>query len=74
MKVLRYPQLRELVGFSRMHLGRLEAAGRFPKRVRLGPNTVAWVEAEVQNWLERRAAERDQPAGDPKMAEPATAQ
>lgn len=36
----------------RLWLWRAERAGRFPARVKLGPATVAWDEAEVAAWLE----------------------
>lgn len=47
-KMLSFPQVKERVGYSRMHVDRLEKAGQFPKRVHLGPNSVAWIEAEVE--------------------------
>lgn len=53
-RMLRFPQVRERVGYSRMHIHRLEKAGRFPKRVQLGPNSVAWYEHEVEGWLRSR--------------------
>ena len=37
---------------------RLEKAGLFPKRVRLGPNSVAWVEAEIEAWQKAKADAR----------------
>ena len=39
MKVLTFPELKTAKGvpYSRVHLRRLEAAGQFPRRVRLGP-------------------------------------
>jgi prophage regulatory protein len=58
-RMLRFPQVKERVGYSRMHIDRMEKAGRFPKRVRLGPNSVAWVEAEIEAWLRERMASRD---------------
>jgi prophage regulatory protein len=36
------------IPWSRVHIDRLEKAGKFPKRVRLGANTVAWVRAEIE--------------------------
>ena len=50
--------------FSAAHLLRLEAAGRFPKRVRLSRLRVAWVRQEVFAWIEQRAAERPKAVGD----------
>ena len=40
-------QVKEMVLYSPQHIARLEAAGKFPKRVKLGNNRVGWVEAEV---------------------------
>ena len=51
MKLLTKKQVRELVCYSFAHIDRLEAQGRFPKRVRLGPMRVAWVEQEVHDWI-----------------------
>ena len=53
MKVLRFPQLRSEKGidYSRTHVDRLEKDGCFPKRVSLGPRSIAWVETEVDEWL-----------------------
>jgi prophage regulatory protein len=50
--------------FSAAHLLRLEAAGHFPKRLRLSPLRVAWVKAEVLQWIEQRAADRSKGATD----------
>jgi len=53
---------------SRIHLGRLEREGRFPRRVLLGRNRVAWIEDEVSAWMAERAAARDNPAGAHRLA------
>jgi predicted DNA-binding transcriptional regulator AlpA len=34
-------------------------AGRFPERVKLGPNTVGWIEEEIDEFLAAKAAERE---------------
>ena len=36
------------------HIARLEAAGQFPKRVRLGACRVAWFAEEIQEWIDTR--------------------
>ena len=56
--ILTEPQVEALVPFSSSHRRRMELAGRFPKRVRLGPCRVGWVESEVLDWLDERLAER----------------
>ncbi|WP_244668936.1 helix-turn-helix transcriptional regulator [Rhodobium orientis] len=52
-------QVKELVLYSPQHIARLEAAGKFPKRVQLGSNRVGWVEEEVLDWLRARIDARD---------------
>lgn len=59
MRILRKPEVVARVGYSAMHISRLEKAGRFPKRIRLGANACGWVEHEVNAWIEARIAERD---------------
>jgi len=59
MKILSKRQLKELVLYSPQHIARLEAAGNFPKRVKLGANRVGWVESEVLDWLQIRLDRRE---------------
>ena len=42
------------VALSRASIYREEAAGRFPRRVKLTQCTVAWRENEVSNWINER--------------------
>ncbi len=65
MKMLSKRQVSEMVLYSHQHIARLEAAGAFPKRVKLGHNRVGWVESEVEDWLKRRIADRDQQISSP---------
>jgi prophage regulatory protein len=62
-RILRRRDVAELVGYSSVHLARLEKAGTFPKRVRLGANAVGWVEHEIHEWIAARVSERDQDTG-----------
>lgn len=59
MRLLTKRQVKDLVCYSYAHIDRLEAQGRFPKRVRLGQQRVAWLESEVQDWIQAKVAERD---------------
>lgn len=61
MRLLSKRQVRERVLYSPQHIDRLEKAGKFPKRVQLGPNRVGWVESEVEAWMRERIAQRDKP-------------
>ena len=62
MKLLSIQAVRQIALYSRQHIARLEAAGCFPKRVRLGEGRVGWIEQEVLDWLNERIAERDEVA------------
>lgn len=59
MRLLSKAEVRSKVLYSPAHIARLEAAGLFPKRVRLSVGRVGWVEEEVDNWIRERIAERD---------------
>jgi len=59
VRILSKKEIRLLVLYSPAHIDRLEKAGRFPKRVQLGPGRVGWVESEVLAWLEERIRARD---------------
>jgi predicted DNA-binding transcriptional regulator AlpA len=43
---------------SNSTLLRWEASGEFPKRVRMSRTSIAWLLAEVEEWLNDRAGER----------------
>jgi prophage regulatory protein len=60
-RLVRFPELKSEFGipWSRMHVDREEKAGRFAKRVHLGPNTVAWFADEIEAMIEAAAAERE---------------
>jgi prophage regulatory protein len=60
-RLLDWPQVKPKVPYTRQHVGRLERAGKFPKRVKVGENRVAWLESEVEDWIAARVAERDRP-------------
>ena len=60
MRVLNDDGLRAKgIDYSRPQLWRLEKAKKFPKRIRLGLNRIAWVESEIDQYLLDRIAERD---------------
>lgn len=58
MRFIKKKVVCQLVSYSPAHIARLEAAGKFPKRVRLGQGRVAWVEQEVLDWMKAKADER----------------
>jgi prophage regulatory protein len=60
-QVVSKKELRTVCGipYSPQHIARLEKAGRFPKRLVLGQNRVAWLLSEVEEWLDVRIANRE---------------
>ncbi|MDE2465947.1 MAG: AlpA family phage regulatory protein [Alphaproteobacteria bacterium] len=47
------------ITYSKVQLWRLERAGQFPKRVSIGAGRHAWVESELDAFIDRKIAERD---------------
>ena len=50
-KFLRLSQVRETTGLSRTTIYRKIAAREFPRPIHLGSRAVAWVEADVIQWM-----------------------
>ena len=59
MRIIDWKQLKELQPYSRQHIARLEKAGKWPIRVRLGQNRVGWVYDEIEAKLSELASLRD---------------
>jgi prophage regulatory protein len=59
--VIRFPALRQKLGMvGRTTIFRWERDGKFPKRIKLGANSVGWLESEIESWLESRADIREE--------------
>lgn len=48
-------ELLRLVPYCIQHVYRLEKAGEFPKRVRVGARRVAWLHSEIMAWIAARS-------------------
>jgi prophage regulatory protein len=53
---LRLPQVLARVGLKSTRIYQLVGDGDFPAPVRLGERSVAWLESEVERWIQNRAA------------------
>lgn len=49
----------ELTGLPYLKRLRWAKRGLFPKSIRIGPNTTAWVADEIHKWIDERIASRD---------------
>ena len=57
-RVLRWPDVQNLVGLSRSQIHKLIAKEQFPAPIKLGKRASGWIEAEVLTWLEDRIEQR----------------
>ncbi len=61
MRIIHYSELGPTKGvkYSREHLMRKVKLGEFPAPIELSTKRVAWVEAEIDAWIEAAVAKRD---------------
>ena len=51
---LRLPKVKQRTGFGRSQIYLLIKQGKFPKQIHIGPNSVAWLDSEVSEWMKER--------------------
>jgi prophage regulatory protein len=55
MKYIRFKELRKLIPLGRTTIWRMMREGRFPQSRRIGKAAMAWLESEVEDWINERA-------------------
>ena len=56
-RIMRLPEVqKQYVPYSKAHIDRLEKAGQFPSRVKIGPARIGWWESEILSWLASKRA------------------
>jgi len=58
-KILKLPETMSLSGLTRSSMYVMAREGNFPQQVKLNKRSVGWLEHEVQDWVDKRVAERD---------------
>jgi prophage regulatory protein len=58
---LRTAETQARTGLGRTTIWRLEKAGQFPRRRKIGNGIVAWLESEVDEWIRSRPIAGDEP-------------
>jgi len=53
-EVLRFKAVRQAVSLSRTTIWRMERAGLFPSRRQLSPNSVGWLKADIEAFIQSR--------------------
>lgn len=60
MSLIKIKAVMQRTGLSRSHIYALAQQGKFPKPTKLSERSSAWVESEVQEWIESRIKVRDE--------------
>lgn len=61
MKLLKMRDVMALTSLAKSTIYKYIDTEGFPKQVKLGSGSVAWVEGEVLDWIEVKIAQRDAP-------------
>lgn len=51
-KLLRINELAAILGVSRTTVYRWSERSDFPKKKQIGPNSVRWLQSDVENWIQ----------------------
>lgn len=54
-RIVREHERKAITGLSRSQAARLEREGLFPRRRKLGKNSVGWLLSELETWISSRA-------------------
>lgn len=58
MQFMKLNEVIRITSLSRTTIYRLISEGEFPKQVSLGGRSVAWVESEINEWMEEKVSNR----------------
>ncbi|CAM3208543.1 helix-turn-helix transcriptional regulator [Vibrio diazotrophicus] len=59
-RFIRLHEVSKMTGLSKSSIYDYMSAGLFPKSCSLGIRSVAWIESEVEQWMDDQIARRDQ--------------
>ncbi|WP_313611674.1 helix-turn-helix transcriptional regulator [Pantoea piersonii] len=55
--LIRLPEVQRRTGYSKAWIYRLLKEQRFPQSVKIGSRSIAFVESEIDEWINQRIAE-----------------
>ncbi|WP_073999755.1 helix-turn-helix transcriptional regulator [Serratia plymuthica] len=55
--LIRLPEVQRRTGYSKAWLYRLISQGKFPASVKIGTRSIAFVESEIDEWVNQRITE-----------------
>lgn len=59
-RFIRLDEVLHITGLGRNTVYRRMREGTFPKQVRIGPNSVAWRQSDISQWMSAFTASNDQ--------------
>jgi len=59
MRLIRLKEVMNLTALGRSTIYKKMKEGTFPKTVSLGDRAVAWIESEIEEWIEEIIAQRE---------------
>lgn len=62
MKLIRIKDVMERTGLARSTIYKYISLGQFPQPIKLGTRAVAWVESEINTWINGSIKRRDEGA------------
>ncbi|MDE2128732.1 MAG: AlpA family transcriptional regulator [Betaproteobacteria bacterium] len=57
--ILRFARVSEITGLGRTSIYTMMQRGEFPRGIKLGERATGWRMSEIQQWIDRCAAQRD---------------
>ncbi|MBA4711158.1 MULTISPECIES: AlpA family transcriptional regulator [Citrobacter] len=55
--LLRMPEIMRRTGYGKAWIYRLISQGKFPRPIKIGSRSIAFVESEVDDWINQRIEE-----------------
>ncbi|MEH6371733.1 MULTISPECIES: helix-turn-helix transcriptional regulator [Pectobacterium] len=55
--LIRFAEVQKRTGYSKAWLYRLMNEQRFPAAIKIGPRSIAFIESEIDEWINQRIAE-----------------
>ncbi|WP_434586087.1 helix-turn-helix transcriptional regulator [Klebsiella sp. R390] len=57
LKFIRFSEVQRRTGYSKAWLYRLMSQKKFPSSVKIGSRSIAFIESEIDEWINQRIAE-----------------
>ncbi|CDH18170.1 putative phage-related protein [Xenorhabdus bovienii str. kraussei Quebec] len=55
--LIRLPEVQRRTGYGKAWIYKLIADNKFPKQVKIGTRSIAFIESEIDDWIDQRIAE-----------------